>query len=183
MGSLSNRAVIDCIGRTKGCGWSGSELLKLTKNSCLGELWALSSQRWCYSNMRGNDRYFHRWKWPVPHVYSSRARSLPTWQYWLMGIACIPWYAPFDMRALVFLPSGKGACGAVPMQPLDIPLLSLRSRLDAPENAEPSKTAQPAARLDRPDDIAIVNSPLVRTTIFHSPVVEPTNRSKDKDHI
>jgi hypothetical protein len=33
------------------------------------------------------------------HVYSSRTRSLPTWQYWMMGIACIPCHAPFDMRA------------------------------------------------------------------------------------
>lgn len=38
---------------------------------------------------------------PWPRVYSTHGRSLPTWQYWLMGIACIPWYAPFDMRALV----------------------------------------------------------------------------------
>ena len=37
---------------------------------------------------------------PWPRVYSAHGRSLPTWQYWLMGIACIPWYAPFDMRAL-----------------------------------------------------------------------------------
>lgn len=37
---------------------------------------------------------------PWPRVYSGHGRSLPTWQYWLMGIACIPWYAPFHMRAL-----------------------------------------------------------------------------------